>query len=54
MEPYGVNDSNGQGVIAVLLIFVYGFLLPAFIMWRDEKKYVNEVEKEQKDRLGKA
>ncbi len=53
IPTYGVNDSNGQGVIAVIVIFIYGFLLPAIIMWLDETKYVKQVEDEQKDKLDK-
>ncbi len=53
IPTYGVNDSNGQGVIAVIVIFIYGFLLPAIIMWLDETKYVKQVEDEQKDKADK-
>ncbi len=46
---YGVNDSNGQSLIAVLLLLFFGLVLPALVMWFDEWMYVDEVEKEQKD-----
>ncbi len=52
IPTYGVNDSNGQGVIAVIVIFIYGFLLPAIIMWLDETKYVKQIEDEQKEEMG--
>lgn len=51
---YGINDANGQSTIAVLLIILYGFVLPALIMWFDEGTYVNEIEKEQKDHTAKG
>ena len=46
---YGVNDSNGQSLIAVLVLLFFAFILPAIIMWSDEGRYVNKLEKEQKD-----
>ncbi len=46
---YGVNDSNGQSLMAVLVLLFISFALPAIVMWFDEKMYVNKLEKEQKD-----
>lgn len=46
---YGINDSNGQSTIAVLLLIFFAFVLPALVMWFDEYMWVDEVEKEQKD-----
>ncbi len=46
---YGVNDSNGQSLIAVILLVFFAFILPALVMYWDELWYVDEVEKEQKD-----
>ncbi len=55
MQEYGVNDSNGQSLFAVIIVLVYTFVIPALVLWFDKKRYVDEVEKEQKekqDRLG--
>ncbi len=46
---YGVNDSNGQSLVAVLILVFFSFILPAIILWTDEKIYVKKLEKEQKD-----
>ncbi len=49
LETYGVNDSNGQSLIAVLVLLFFGLVLPAIIMWFDEETYVHKLEKEQHD-----
>ncbi len=46
---YGVNDSNGQSLLAVIILIFFAFILPAIIMWTDERIYVEKLEKEQKD-----
>jgi len=50
LQEYGVNDSNGQSLFAVIVLVIFTFILPALILWFDEKRYVDEVEKEQKER----
>lgn len=49
IPTYGVNDSNGQSLIAVLVLLFFTFVLPALIMWFDEKRYVEPLEKEQNE-----
>ncbi len=51
---YGVNDANGQSMIAVLIMVFFALVLPALILWFDEKMYVDEIEKEQKDHTAKG
>jgi len=49
ITEYGASGANGQSVIAVIILLLVAFVLPAVILWFDERTYVKEIEDEQKD-----
>lgn len=43
-------SHTGEPLITVLLLVFFSMILPAIIIWMDEYLFVDEVEKEERER----